>query len=153
MGVWCAHCDVGQGCGIYENRPSECKAFFCLYRTAAGIDEIWRPSVSHMVMTFEAQSRRLNVWVDMDFSGIWREPAYLDRLRQLGLQMLRQQGSLIVWEGDRAVAILPDREIDLGPAMHKEIVVMGRNGAGGEEFNVEVWERDDPRLSQIPPRP
>jgi hypothetical protein len=152
MGRWCQHCDVGRGCRIYDARPDECRVFYCLYRLAPGIDEIWRPNTSHMVMTFEAQTKRLNVWVDTDFSGIWRTPPYLEQLRQLALQRLREQGSLVVWEGDHAFAILPDRDIDLGLAMHKQIVVMGRQGPRGEEYNVEAWERDDPRLTRIPPR-
>lgn len=152
MGRWCEHCDIGQGCQIYQDRPDECRAFYCVYRTAAGIDEIWRPSESHMVMTYEAQAGRLNVWVDIEFSGIWRTPMYLQQLRRLALERLRQQGSLVVWEGHHAFAILPDRELDLGLAMHKQIVVMGRNGPNGEEYNVEAWERDDPRLTGLPSR-
>ncbi|MBI3439146.1 MAG: hypothetical protein HY054_10970 [Proteobacteria bacterium] len=149
MGVWCKHCDVGAGCVIYETRPRECEVFYCLYRTAKGISELWRPRDSHMVMTHEPQATRINVWVDTEFSGVWRNPQYLRPLRQLAQNMLRRRGSLIVWEGNHGTAILPDREINLGLAMHKQIVVMGRDGPNGEEYNVEAWERDDPRLTQI----
>lgn len=149
MGVWCAHCEIGKGCSIYETRPNECRVFYCLYRTADNIGDVWRPRDSHMVMTYEPSATRVNVWVDAEFSGLWRRPPYLQQLKQLAQNMLRQRGSLIVWEGNRATAILPDREIDLGLAMHKQIVVMGRNGPHGEEYNVEAWERDDPRLAQL----
>ncbi len=150
MGVWCRHCDIGRGCAIYAERPTECRVFYCLYRTAAGIGETWRPSDCHMVMTFEPQATRINVWVDTEFAGAWRAWPYLSQLKTLALEMLRKRGSLIVWEGDHAFAVLPDREIDLGIAMRKQIIVMGRDGASGEEYNVEVWENDDPRLNQIP---
>ncbi|MFZ2621328.1 MAG: hypothetical protein WAX85_02110 [Minisyncoccia bacterium] len=28
-GVWCEHCNIGQGCKIYKKRPQECKDFKC----------------------------------------------------------------------------------------------------------------------------
>src|SRR5689334_9910290 len=73
MGVWCEHCEIGNGCSIYEARPSECRVFYCLYRTAEGISDLWRPKDSHMAMTHEAKANRVNVWVDTEFSGIWRK--------------------------------------------------------------------------------
>ena len=30
-GVWCTHCDIGNGCTIYEERPSACVEFECLW--------------------------------------------------------------------------------------------------------------------------
>jgi len=30
-GVWCKHAVAGKGCGIYESRPSSCRAFYCMW--------------------------------------------------------------------------------------------------------------------------
>jgi hypothetical protein len=30
-GQWCPHCKVGQGCAVYEERPTICRDFECLY--------------------------------------------------------------------------------------------------------------------------
>lgn len=151
MGILCRHCEPGRGCTIYETRPDECRVFYCLYRSSPLIGEIWRPRDCHMAMSYEPQATRINVWVDLDFAGAWRAAPYLRQLRQLALLMLRQRGSLIIWEGERAFAVLPDREIDLGPAMGKQIVVMGRDGPAGEEYNVEAWDKNDPRLGETAP--
>jgi len=32
-GKWCAHCKTGQGCGIYDTRPAECRDFRCTWLT------------------------------------------------------------------------------------------------------------------------
>lgn len=30
-GVWCTHCKIGEGCGIYGERPHECQKFKCAW--------------------------------------------------------------------------------------------------------------------------
>ena len=29
---WCKHCEIGVGCKIYEERPKQCKDFYCLWK-------------------------------------------------------------------------------------------------------------------------
>src|SRR6478752_6584159 len=30
-GKWCAHCAIGSGCRIHEDRPEQCRSFVCLW--------------------------------------------------------------------------------------------------------------------------
>jgi hypothetical protein len=30
-GKWCTHCDIGKGCKVYDNRPTLCVDFQCLW--------------------------------------------------------------------------------------------------------------------------
>ncbi len=42
----CEHCTEGQGCRIYETRPSVCRNFYCEWRLNPHIPATWRPEKS-----------------------------------------------------------------------------------------------------------
>jgi hypothetical protein len=50
-GVLCPHCIPGQGCGIYETRPSVCDGFYCGWRQMPLLDDGWRPDRSEILIT------------------------------------------------------------------------------------------------------
>ncbi len=45
-GVMCGNCTEGQGCSIYETRPSVCRDYHCLWRSLPNMDDNWRPDKS-----------------------------------------------------------------------------------------------------------
>jgi hypothetical protein len=49
-GELCKHCNIGNGCGIYETRPSVCRTYHCLWRSLPEMDEAWRPDLSGILM-------------------------------------------------------------------------------------------------------
>ena len=49
-GVWCEHCDVGKGCKIYDNKPTACVMFECLWLQHQEMVEELKPNRSHVVM-------------------------------------------------------------------------------------------------------
>lgn len=150
--IWCKHCDVGVGCAIYEQRPSECRDFYCTYRVSAELGEEWKPSVSKMVVNFESGIGRVNVSVDPEFSDAWRREPYYSQLKAMALHMLRNEGHLLVWEGDEPIAILPDRDVRLGIGRDNVIVIRGRSTPNGEEYDAIALAHDDPRLRDLTPR-
>jgi hypothetical protein len=50
-GVMCKHC-TGTGCGIYLERPPECRNFTCLWLEGAG-DEMCRPDLTGVVLQYQ----------------------------------------------------------------------------------------------------
>jgi hypothetical protein len=50
-GILCVHCAPGQGCGIYQARPSVCDGFYCGWRQIPFLDEGWRPDRSEILIT------------------------------------------------------------------------------------------------------
>ena len=147
--VWCQHCDIGNGCTIYEQRPGECRAFYCTYRVSPELGEEWKPSVSKMVVNFESGIRRVNVSVDPDFPGAWQREPYYSQLKAMALHLLRGQGHLLVWEGGEPIAILPNRDVRLGPGRDNIIVVGGRSTPTGEDYDAVSLAPDDPRLREF----
>ncbi|MFZ2031232.1 MAG: hypothetical protein WAU68_13040 [Vitreimonas sp.] len=148
--VWCTHCEIGKGCGIYASRPQVCADYYCEYRHNADLGEEWRPTKSMMVVTFDQALNRINIGVDPSRMGAWREAPYFQQIKTWALSILRQRGHLIVWEGPEAVAVLPDREVRLGELGNRVVVVMGRT-TPREEYDVLALAPDDPLLQHYKP--
>ena len=146
--VECSHCDPGKSCKIYARRPDECARFNCQYLIDTNLGEEWRPSHSGMLIAYDDEANRISICVDPQRSGIWRREPYYSRIKSMALAMLNRRGHLIVFEGRDGVAILPHKEVAIGPPRPDHVVVAGRrvNEQGEEEFDLAVLHRDDPRL-------
>lgn len=54
-GKWCAVCNIGKACTVYENRPRACRDFECLWLQGVGTDDM-RPDKSKVVMSLAPMS-------------------------------------------------------------------------------------------------
>lgn len=143
----CPHCDIGVGCRIYEQRPNACRSFFCEYRLNIEIGEEWKPNICNMIITVDRPARRINVMCDDGHFDAWRKQPFYAQIKTMALNILRQRGHLIVWEGLEGIGILPHKEVRLGRPQTNQVVVAGRRMTDqGEEFEMMVLDRDDPRL-------
>jgi hypothetical protein len=146
-GVLCTHCTAGVGCGIYPDRPAECARFYCGYMWDPGLGEHWRPSNAKMVLVSEGGGSRIVVHVDAARPGAWRaQPFYAD-IKRLAAGVARKGGLMLVKQGVRVFAILPDRDQDLGNVRPDQIVAtrMG-TGANSGRTEILVLEPGDPRI-------
>jgi hypothetical protein len=153
-GIWCSHCDPRKGCKIYGHHPEECRNFLCGYLTNAGLGEIWNPTKCRMVLTYAEKSvPRLSVHVDPARSGIWRQPPYHAELKRFARAAAQSRAQVIVWEGRKAIAVLPDRDKELGEVKADQFIVttevMGRDGT---TLDVVVLDGNDPRFLAIKAR-
>jgi hypothetical protein len=153
-GVWCTHCDPRKGCKIHGNHPEECRQFLCGYLTNSGIGEVWHPIRCRMVLTYEEkQLPRLSVHVDPARAGIWRQPPYYAELKRLARAAAASRAQVIVWEGRKAFAVLPDRDKDLGEVKGDQFIVTTQVlGGGGTTLDVVVLDGGDPRFLAIKAR-
>jgi hypothetical protein len=149
---WCTHCAIGGGCKIFgqPERPAECADYFCWYRQSASLGEEWHPNTCHMVLSYEAKAKRVNVCVDPDFAMAWRAEPYYSRIKAMALSILRQGGHLVVWQGVDGVGVLPDRDVFLGPPTGNQVIIAGpRRGVATEIYDIVAIDRNDPRLSSV----
>ena len=139
---WCGHGAIGKGCKIYAARPQTCRDFFCGYLLMPNIGEHWKPSRSRMVVTWESHANRMVINVDGGRPDAWKKPPYYADVKKWALLAVQNRGQLLVWQGKDAVAVLPDRDVFLGPLRQGQaVVVLGHPGPGGSGLSVEV--RDD----------
>lgn len=109
---WCQHCQVGQGCTIYAERPDECRSFNCMWLLDANIPEELAPRNSRLVL---AQTRgAIFVHADRSRSGAWRKEPFHALFRHWAAMMAPRGSRLFVREGAELFVILPDRDKALG---------------------------------------
>jgi hypothetical protein len=130
---WCAHCRAGIGCGVYDNRPAECRTFICGYLSMPALADEWKPVVSRLVINTQSAEGTMIVYVDPARPEAWRRQPYYGALQAWARQALPSHGRVIVRLAERNIVILPDHAVDLGAlATDEVIVVLSMAGRGGE---------------------
>jgi hypothetical protein len=122
--TWCTHCEVKAGCKIHGAHPAECRDFYCGYLTNAALDERWAPTRSKMVLAYdEVHAPRLSVHVDPARPDAWRKEPYYSQIKRWAVAAAQQRGQVIVWQGRSTVAVLPDRDKDLGEVRPDQFII------------------------------
>ncbi len=91
---WCRHCKPGQGCTIYESRPTTCREFECLWLLSQEpgrpqMDLAMRPDKSKVVIAPTTNPNVMAAFVDPAFPRAWDEGDMRKVLRRLALQDVR----------------------------------------------------------------
>ena len=148
--TWCAQCDIGKGCKIYDTRPRTCRKFECVYLTSGQLGEHWKPADCHMVIAHQPAVNRLVVHVDNAFPDVWRQAPHYGDLKLMAKAMYPRTGQVLVLDGGDAVAILPDRDKPLGLFTEdKVLVTTATAGADGPVYDVFLFAQDDPQLMAL----
>jgi hypothetical protein len=138
-GVWCKHAISGKGCGIYAQRPGSCRAFYCLWMQDARFGPEWKPEKAKFVVYVQQNGVNLQVAVDPSFPNAWTKAPYQAQIRRWVADGAEKGRFVFVRIGARVIALLPGRDVDLGPVeSHDEIVVSRRPGPAGLVYDVEV---------------
>lgn len=112
-GVWCQHGRPGRGCAIYADRPKECRTFRCGYLAAPELPEEWHPAKSKIVLVAEPGGGVTAV-VDPGRADAWKQEPFYSRLKAWSADVVQRKQGVLVRIGKRTIAVLPDRDIDLG---------------------------------------
>lgn len=123
IGRWCAHCAVGTGCLIYEERPGECRRFLCGYLVLEQLSEDWKPSKCKLVLVQEGENR-LIIHVDPGYPLAWRQEPYYSQLKHWAHIAAEAGGQVAVYIGTRVIVILPHTDTDLGTVGDDELIAV-----------------------------
>lgn len=143
-GSWCRHCATGKGCEIYAQRPQRCRDFLCGYLVWDAVPDHWLPARSRIIVISEL-GFRINFTVDPAAPNRWREAPWHAEIKALSVLAFRQNRQVLVTVGNKVIALLPDREVDLGVVAEDEVVVTGRRGDGS--WGAAKVRKDDPRMA------
>jgi hypothetical protein len=113
-GAWCAHCKIGHGCTIYEARPDECRAFFCMWLADRRLGDEWRPDLAKMVVTTADDGRTVEIRCDPGFPQAWRREPYRTQISQWAEAARADDGMVIVCVGKRVTLVALEGEFPLG---------------------------------------
>ena len=149
--IWCRHCYVKAGCRIHGTHPSECKDFYCGYLINAALDERWAPTKSKIVLSYDEQrAPRLSVHVDPGRPNAWRQEPYYSQIKRWAVAAAASRGQVVVWQGRSTIAVLPDRDKDLGEVRPGQfIITSAKTGPQGTTLDVLVVNSDDARAQSL----
>ncbi len=123
QGKWCSHCDPKRGCKTYETRPQSCREFFCGYLTSHNLSDIWAPIKSRILLM--GVEGGLSAVVDRDRPDAWRVSPYYEQIKAWSRQGMDEGWFVIVRIDRRTIAVLPDRDVDLGEMEQGEGIEVG----------------------------
>ncbi len=89
---WCPKCRIGQGCGIYDSRPNDCKAFACQWLLGA-VPEFLKPDAVRAVIYTAEEGKRLIIHLDRDRSIHPNLAAYLELLNKNKIEYILASNS------------------------------------------------------------
>lgn len=100
---WCRQFRRATGCGIYEDRPSDCRVFSCVWLLSDDrLGPEWKPNVSGFILHSEHE-HQLIVECEPSNPLAWRKEPYLS-----GLRRTADTGKeVLVFVGRRGVRLEP----------------------------------------------
>ena len=131
---WCRHVMQGRGCGIHETRPTVCRQFFCHWMRNPHLGPDWQPDHAKFLINTEMGGRRMIVAPDAGAPAAWRKAPYYAQFKRWSLAGAASNHQILVFNGKRATAILPDRDVDLGIVEVGDEVIY-RQGQGRIEID------------------
>lgn len=112
---WCPKYVMKKGCGDYEGRPQACRAFECLYLTAEGLGDAWRPDRAKFMIWTGREANRLIIDVDPANPAAWKAQPYYAQIKAWSDRRQPQAFEVAVRVGSRLTIVFPEADIDLGP--------------------------------------
>jgi hypothetical protein len=138
-GVWCHHARRS-GCSIYSERYASCRSFYCVWMTDSGLGPEWKPERAKFALVRTNSGPHLTACVDPGFPTAWRRSPYYDGLKQWAIEGARRSPDLHLVDvmiADRWIAILPDRDVDIGVLANDEAIqITSRPTGRGEVMEV-----------------
>jgi len=133
--VWCRHARPGKGCAIYADRPRSCRNFVCGYLASPELPEVWYPVQSKIVLVREPNGGVTAV-VDPGRPDAWKEHPYYAQIKSWAAQVVPARRQMLVRIGARTIAVLPDRDVDLGlMEPGEEVIIEAEPGPFGGVYS------------------
>jgi len=145
-GRLCPHC-TGQGCGVYDERPSPCRTYFCAWRRIAALGEETRPDrlglMLHLAHPKPAPNPLMHVYISLQPLTSWAE------VRPGGLKTVMavlRTGALPVWRFDRG----EEQLLHPSPAVARIVLRGGQPRTRRVASEAEQWVLSQAAYAQGP---
>jgi hypothetical protein len=147
--VWCRHCEPKSGCRIHSERPQACRDFLCAFLLNPSMPEAWRPMRSHLVIVAHESGRVVQVHCDPQWPQSWRKEPYYSYFKRWSVNLIERAAVLVVFVGPHTIAVLPDRDVELGALEGRSVILKKHLGPSGLTFDLEIVAEDDPRAVRL----
>jgi hypothetical protein len=113
-------------------------------------EEHWRPSKCKMVIVSELDGNRIAVHVDPGSPHVWRKEPFYSEIKQWAWHAAPEMMQVVVCIKNRAIVILPEEGVDLGPVSDDERIICGEVFENGKlKLTAAKLKADDPRLAGL----
>jgi len=130
-GLWCRHAVTGKGCGIYESRPPVCQSFHCQWLVDSSLGPEWKPEKAKFVMSPDRDNKEIfKINVDPAFPDAWTKPPFLATIKNWVAGGAALGRFALVQIGPRLIAVLPDRNVELGNVKPEVVLARERDPTG-----------------------
>lgn len=89
------------------------------------LDANWFPATSKIVVSMELGGHRIAIFVDPAVPTRWREEPYYSRIKGWAEFAASVESQVIINIGKRAIAVLPNKEVDLGVVEAEDHIMVG----------------------------
>jgi hypothetical protein len=105
-----------------------------------------------MVIVSELDGKRVGINVDPDRPNAWRNEPYYSEIKRWAEHAAQDMMQVVVCIGNRAIVILPDEDVDLGPIADHERIISGETIENGRRrLRAMKIHADDPRIAGMKP--
>jgi len=136
MGVLCAHCRPGQGCGIYLERPHACRSFQCVWLLDPEMPHRFRPDQSRVILDQDHDGRRLIARCDPANPLAWRRNPIYGALKAYAAKEWGSGRIVIAVAGRRVWLIAPREDVDVGEIDPASTLHVAERGDGSIHVRV-----------------
>ena len=109
---WCGHVVQGKGCGIYGERPNQCRTFDCLWLLEPALGPEWKPERAKFVFS-KFDDKRLVAVCDPAAPNAWRGPAYYPQFKRWAQQAAQGEKQVLVHSGRKVTVVMPGSDVEL----------------------------------------
>ncbi len=103
----------------------------------------WKPEKAKLIV--HMGNNFLQISVDPNFPHAWSKPPFYAQIKNWAAEGARRQQFVFVRIGPRVIAVLPDREVDLGRVViDADFIVRRRSGPGEAIYDVEAVDPPPP---------
>ena len=135
-GVWCKFAKAGKGCTNYEERPDECRTFYCDWMLDANLSAEWKPTVAKFLTYTNTISGNFTILPDIGYPNSWKSPIYYSTLKTHACKLLDLGTITLVSHGKNVTVLLPDRDETVTISPNDQIIL--KKIKIGNDFRYEI---------------
>ena len=133
----CQHCS-GSNCTIYEDRPTQCRDFYCLWRRVGTMPDQLRPDRTGVMFTIEGNPQPQN-----PFEKVFVIARALNSVADFDKPIIREALNVFVSKGDLPVwlSFNQERRLFHPRAEVRDAILGGQAPSGPLADEVRLWRR------------
>jgi hypothetical protein len=109
----------------------------------------WKPNQAHFIMEPQPEENRIFINLDPARPDAWLKEPYISVFRRWAREMVQTRRQVLVRNGFRTIALLPNGQTDLGMVTDDDVILMETHASDPSHFRFHKMAKNDPRLAEL----